>query len=224
MLSDNLNENQDLTTATSDNTSDQTAQQRALEAYETASQANTFGLLARMWVSELDQPMIDELQDEPLGPAYEAAGGVIPKATDPDFSLLDSLAIEYCGCFLGPKNHLPPHQSVVAHSRFQGDCLDSMKKYVDVIGQPEGLFAEQKMLDHAGVQLHLMQRVLASLAETIEDQTAPASTRESLEQLRDAFYVEHLAWLIDYCKVAQAKSRSEFYGGLFRVTGMLLGE
>ncbi|MFK7769681.1 MAG: molecular chaperone TorD family protein [Mariniblastus sp.] len=205
-----------------------TAPQSELVAYEIASQANAFGLLARLWVSEIDQDLLDELLSDPVGPAYVAAGGVLPsidsEGSDSEMSLLENLAVEYCGCFLGPKNHLPPHQSVVAHSRFQGDCLDSLKKYIEVIGQPKGIFSDQKMLDHAGVLFHMMQRVLASLAEAIEDESSPETTKQSLVHLRDSFYVEHLDWLIGYCNVAEGKSQSEFYSGLFRLTKSLLSE
>lgn len=196
----------------------------AMLAYETASQANTFGLLARMWIAEIDTDFLAELQDEPLRTAYESVGGFVPSEPENGSNdLVESLAIEFCACFLGPKGHLPPHQSVVSQSRFQGDCLESMKKYASVIGQPEGIFAAQPMLDHAGVQLHLMQRILESMSAAIEDPTKPPSTRESLSELLRAFFAEHLAWLNDYCAVAAAKTESEFYSGLFRVTRLMLG-
>ena len=92
-----------------------------------------------------------------------------------------------------------------------------------MIGQPEGLFATQPMLDHAGVQLHLMQRIFESLATATVDPTKPPSVEESLSEMRDAFFAKHLGWLNDYCVAAEANTDSEFYSGLFRVTRLMLG-
>lgn len=180
------------------------------------SDANVYGFLARLWIAELDQSVIDQLTSGELRDAYLELGGVSP-SSDNTGDAIEELAIAFCGCFLGPKGHLPPHQSVVSHSRFQGDCLSSLKQFVDIIGQPNGeLFQQQKMLDHAGVELALMQRVCAYGSQCDADES------QAVSELRIQFFESHLQWLNDYCEVASNKTNSDFYRGLFAVTGKFL--
>ena len=180
------------------------------------SDANVYGFLARLWIAELDETVLEQLESGDLRDAYLELGGVAP----PQNSIaeaVEELAIEYCACFLGPKGHLPPHQSVVSHSRFQGDCLSSLNQFVDIIGEPNGeLFQQQKMLDHAGVQLALMQRVCAFGAQCEPDDM------QAISELRAQLCDAHLQWLIDYCEVATNKTSSTFYRGLFNVTAKFL--
>lgn len=176
------------------------------------SNANVYGLLARLWIAEIDESTLKQLCDGELRNAWEELGGSIPDGETVE-KIIDDLAIEYCGCFLGPKGHLPPHQSVVSHSRFQGDCLSSVGKFVDVIGLPDGeLFQQQKMRDHAGVLLALMQRVCEAGANS------DAAEIDSIVELQAHYFQAHLTWLRDYCEVAVAKTDSTFYQGLFNVT------
>ncbi len=180
------------------------------------SDANIYGFLARLWVAEIDAKVIEHLRDGELAGAYVELGGTIPEYASIE-EAVDELAIEFCSCFLGPKGHLPPHQSVVSHSRFQGDCMETLRKFVEIIGQPEGeLFQEQKMLDHAGIQLALMQRVCGAGADCDPDDLSPIS------ELRARFADLHLKWLISYCGVAINKTDSTFYRGLFQVTADFL--
>ena len=181
------------------------------------TEANIYGFLARLWVAELDDVVFNQIQSGELHEAWKELGGSVPDFESTE-KAIDELAIEFCACFLGPKGHLPPHQSVVSHSRFQGDCLGSLNQFVDIIGKPNGeLFQQQKMLDQAGVLLALMQRVCAFGAQ------CDADDMESVSQLRAQFFESHLEWLIDYCVVAAEKSQSVFYTSLFNVTADFLG-
>ncbi len=180
------------------------------------SHANVYGFLARLWIAELDAETIEQLRDGELRDAYVELGGIIPEHASVE-EAVDELAIEFCGCFLGPKGHLPPHQSVVSHSRFQGDCMETLQKFIEIIGTPEGtLFKEQKMQDHAGIQLALMQRICGAGANCGPDDIAP------IKELRTQFADTHLKWLISYCEVAIKKTNSSFYRGLFAVTAQFL--
>ena len=148
--------------------------------------------------------------------AYVELGGTIPEHESVE-QAVDELAIEFCACFLGPKGHLPPHQSVVSHSRFQGDCLETLLKFIEIIGKPEGiLFREQKMQDQAGFQLALMQRICGAGANSDPEDLMP------ITELRTQFANAHLKWLIGYCEVAIKKTNSSFYRGLFAVTAQFL--
>ena len=180
------------------------------------SKANVYGFLARLWISELDADVIKQIQTGELHESWKELGGAIPDFESTD-KAVEELAIEFCACFLGPKGHLPPHQSVVNHSRFQGDCLGSLNQFVEIIGQPSGeLFQQQKMLDHAGVQLALMQRICAYGSQ------CEAENVQAVADLRSQFFESHLQWIGDYCEVAARNSKSVFYTSLFKVTADFL--
>ena len=180
------------------------------------SEANVYALLARLWISELDVETVAKLQLDQLRDFFEQLGGFVPSG-EANLQLVDELAIEYCGCFLGPKNHLPPHQSVVNQSRFQGKCVDSMNTFVRIVGRPQGdLFDQQKLVDHAGIQLSVMGTICETLAGCSDEDQA------SLVELKRSFFSNHLAWLVAYCDAAVVKTNSDFYRGLFLVSKAFL--
>jgi len=172
-------------------------------------EGQVYGFLARLWVAEPDELVLSSLQEPSRRELYESLGGHIPEG-DPS-SLVDDLGREYCACFLGPEGHLPPHQSVVEQSHFQGECLSSMNQFIDVIGLPEEdeFISYHSMPDHAGIQLGMMRRICE--ASESEDQNL-------LSELKQAFYQHHLAWIASYCPIAIERTKSEFYRGLFMVT------
>ena len=183
--------------------------------------ANVYFLLARLWNHEVDAEALNQLVSGQVADAYVQAGGWLPEAAEVDDQLIESLAIEYCQCFLGPKGHLPPHQSVVAGSRFQGDCCDSIKKYADLTGHRE-LFEghEQRMVDHAAVILSIMGKLHVDLQATVD--IGDDEAFRVIESTRAEFFQQHVSWLIEYCQAANSRTQSVFFGGLFTVTRAFL--
>ena len=179
-------------------------------------EARLYGFLARLWIAEADEALLQALNQDATRELWQSLGGFLPEG---DLSeLVEQLGFEYCACFLGPKGHLPPHQSVVEQSHFQGDCLSSMNQFIDVIGMPQHELFEacQSMPDHIGVQLALMARICDSEAESSADE------KIEIANLKRAFFQHHLAWIERYCLVATERSASEFYRGLFAVTQAFL--
>ena len=188
---------------------------------DSASLANVYYLLARLWNHEVDVDTLGQLLSDQVADAYQDAGGWLPKAAEIDQTLIDLLAIEYCQCFLGPKGHLPPHQSVVAVSRFQGDCCDSIKEYATLIDAPE-LFGEhqQRMVDHAAVLLTLMGKLCVDLQAAID--AGDEDAYQAIDVTRIEFFRQHVLWLDRYCATAAIRTQSAFFGGLFAVTQALI--
>ena len=83
---------------------------------ESASLANVYFLLARLWNHEVDAGTLRQLLSEDVAAAYVEAGGWLPPVTEISDALINEFAIQYCGCFLGPKGHLPPHQSCLLYT------------------------------------------------------------------------------------------------------------
>ena len=188
---------------------------------DSALLANVYYLLARLWNHEVDASTLRELMSDQVADAYQKSGGWLPVDIEIDESLIDSLAIEYCQCFLGPKGHLPPHQSVVAVSRFQGDCCDSIKEYAKLIDAPI-LFDQhqQRMVDHAAVLLTMMGKLHVDLQAAIDagDEVA----YQAIDSTRVEFFQRHVLWLTEYCSAAANRTQSDFFNGLFTVTGSVL--
>ena len=188
---------------------------------DSTSLANVYFLLARLWNHEVDDSTLRQMTSDEVAGAYRDAGGWLPADTKIDQALIDSLAIEYCQCFLGPKGHLPPHQSVVAVSRFQGDCCDSIKEYAKLIDAPN-LFGKhnQRMVDHAAVLLAMMGKLYVDLQAAID--VGDDDAHRAIDSTRVEFYQRHVFWLIEYCKAASGRNRSCFFDGLFTVTRSVL--
>lgn len=180
--------------------------------------ARVFGFLARLWIAEPDQATLRALNEASTQELWKSLGGFIP--TGDTSSVVEELGYEYCKCFLGPKGHLPPHQSVVEQSHFQGECLSSMQKFIEVVGFPEAeIFqSHESMADHIGVELALMQRICIAEAESTADQ------QSEIADLKKAFFQHHLAWIPRYCSVAIERTSSDFYRGLFGVTQAFLDD
>lgn len=188
---------------------------------ESASLANVYFLLARLWNHEVDAGTLRQLLSEDVAAAYVEAGGWLPPVTEISDALINEFAIQYCGCFLGPKGHLPPHQSVVAASRFQGDCCDSIKEFAKLI-DPPNLFGDhqQRMVDHAAFLLTMTGKLHLDL-QVATDRGDDEALR-IIDTTRNEFFQQHLSWMIEYCSAAAARTPSEFFGGLFAVTSSLL--
>lgn len=188
---------------------------------DSAKLANVYFLLARLWNHEVDADALRELMSAPIATAYQQAGGWLPASAEVDQAVIDSLAIEYCQCFLGPKGHLPPHQSVVAVSRFQGDCCDSIKEYAKLIDTPD-LFGEhqQRMVDHAAVLLTMLGKLHVDLQASID--AGDEEAYQAIDRTRAEFFQRHIFWLTEYCSKAASRTQSDFFGGLFAVTRAIL--
>ena len=192
-----------------------------LDLTESASLANVYFLLARLWNHEVDTDTLRQLLSAGVAEAYVEAGGWLPPVTEIGDALVDEFAIQYCGCFLGPKGHLPPHQSVVAASRFQGDCCDSIKEFAKLIDPPD-LFVghQQRMVDHAAFLLTMMGKLHLDLQVAIDQGDGEALA--IINGTRIEFFQHHLFWLIEYCSAAAGRTQSEFFRGLFAVSKSFL--
>ena len=124
----------------------------------------------------------------------------------PDADQLDALAVEYCRLFIGPRDHLPPIQSVWEASQLQSEIADSVRAFCDLYGYV--LPAKYSgIIDHLGVELDIMSSAL---------------DRVAIPDAANEFFRRHLTWTDDFFKAAQASAESAFYKSLILVTGEFL--
>jgi TorA maturation chaperone TorD len=201
---------------------------------EALARAGMYGLLARCFARELDPPTLKRLNSEPLRTLLKASGCIPPESTSAD--TLEELAIDFCQIFLGPSGHCPPYQSVWLQGTFQGELVDSMNGYRELLS-PQAFVAVNPddsdarvesessdvdhawpnlAADHAAVQLDLMSRFYSAIAVCQETQS------RELVSLPAQYFETHLRWIIDYTAVAYQRSATEFYRTFFKLTAAFL--
>ena len=170
--------------------------------------SDLYSLLARLWVSEVDQELLRAIQGSPIADALQIT---------PDFAAdsgaIDQLAVQYCELFIGPRNHLPPYQSVWQEGQLQSQTSDSVRSFAAAIGQNE--FPSDTMPDHLGVQLRIMSRITAMLSNDGDNDS-------ELPKVASEFFARHLTWPDRLLAAAQKKAQSGFYQAMTKLTGDLL--
>ena len=167
--------------------------------------ADTYQLLARLWITELSEPLLQSLLAPPMSRVFVAAGGSLP--ADAELATLEELAVDYCQLFRGPANHLPPFQSVWQHARFQAAPVESMQSYMHAIGYVN----DSSMPDHLGIEMDVMGRLIQSVAR-FEDELD-----ENLS-LISTYFVRHLTWADRLFDLAVRRAQSEFYRSVIVMT------
>lgn len=175
-----------------------------LQSDQLAEMAAVFALLSRLWAREIDAAAIKSLRQQPLASAWKKLGGKIP--TDERPETIEALAIDYCQLLIGPKDHVPPVQSIWSQSKLSGNSTESMQKYIAMI---DGFEPCVDFVDHVAVQLQFIG-VLLSMAEQ--------SKKKLIRGLATAFAGDHLEWTEKFFEATQAKATSDFYTSLSAVS------
>jgi TorA maturation chaperone TorD len=174
------------------------------------SAALTF--LSRIWVREIDLATLESLNEPAMLAAFTELGASIPNKIDEE--TVEELAVDYCQLLIGPKNHIPPVQSIWSQQRFQGNAAASMIRYFELlpdynppIGSPDGVAANNGMLDHFGVQIDFLGSLLIS--DQVEDVT---------NQLVQQFFSDHIKWSLPVIRKIQNQAGTDFYHGMAKNT------
>ena len=175
-----------------------------------AELAATCRLVAGFWLHEVDQNALQLFADDRVQAAWIDLGGSLPASEPNSAATLDELAADYCQLLIGPKQHLPPVQSVWTDHVFQSKAASATHKFYELCSDFE---RPGTIDDHLGCQLHFAGFLLEQ-----------ADHDEAAEQVLVQFQREHLSWaspLVD--RVAQ-KAETDFYRGLAVVTQQLIKE
>ena len=175
-----------------------------------AATSGMYELLSRLWLCEVDQEFIADLQGTELRDAFQATAGSIPCEDE-----LEELATEYCRLFVGPKNHLPPLQSVWERGELQSEITPSIRAFAEAVRYQPPAEQANAMLDHLGVQLGIM-----SCSTELNSQSA---CEDSLEFARE-FFRRHLSWTDELLSAAKERANHTFYQSLVQMTEEFLHE
>ena len=176
-----------------------------------AAASGVYALLARLWMREVDHDLIQLLDGTELGDAFRAAGGTIPRVAE-----LDELATEYCRLLIGPRNHLPPLQSVWARGELQSEITTSVQDFAQAVNYQTEPGQATTMLDHLAVQLEIMAIATRLLAGDSQHDDGIALARE--------FFRRHLSWPQPLLAAISAGARHAFFDSAARMTADFLAE
>ena len=179
------------------------------EIHEAESVATVYSLLARLWIREVDDPVLKVMSEEPLVTAFERVGLVLPTES------VEQLATEYCGLFIGPKNALLPMQSVWQKTQLESQSATSVAKFAGLIGYT---LPAPALWDHLGVQLDLMSHFV--LATHFHENTE--NDRDVACDIANSFFERHLNWASPLLLATSQRAHLPLYRSLAEVTQQFL--
>ena len=179
------------------------------ETQDVESVATVYSLLARLWMQEVDAPLLKGMAEEPLLSALSQLGLSLPNES------LDQLATEYCALFIGPKNALLPMQSVWQKTQLDSQSASSVAKFAELIGYA---MPAPALWDQLGVQLDLMSHlVLATQSQKESDKEGNVA-----EEVATAFFERHLNWPSPLLLATSQRARLPLYRSLAEITQQFL--
>ncbi len=185
-------------------------------ANDTAATASVYRLLARLWMREVDRPLLLALATPPLRDTFVDAGGVLPDSIAQ--ATIDELAIDYCRLLIGPSGHLPPYQSVWQTGQLQSQTVTSMQTFIEITGYQASAKSDLTLPDHLALQLDLAGHITEQFQHSDRD-TPDLAT---LDDLRRTYFATHLQWPSEFLQAVKSRSDSAFYGSLASLTESFL--
>ena len=163
---------------------------------EAFGRAGLYELYARLLLNEVDVEMLSLFHGPEWSICFRELGISIP----PENAIsIETLAVDYCNVFIGPKDFCPPYQSVWEVGHLQSEVVASMNDYLEVVSP----VTTQNIKDHAGLQFEMMSQILRY--ESMPD--AEPST------LSEAFFHEHIRWTERMFSLGTELAETEFYRG-----------
>lgn len=167
--------------------------------------SSVYSLLSRLWLREVDLPLLTALNEADMRDAYLNMGGKLPDGISEN--VVEDLAVDYCQLLVGPKYHISPVQSVWQENKLQGSAASSMSRYFEAIPNFE---SPSSIVDHVGVQLAFIAELFlqASLSEN----------PDAYEEIASQFFVDHVAWTTPFFDKVQNQATTDFYKGLAHIS------
>lgn len=163
-----------------------------------------YGLLAMFFVTEISPEFLIQLRTPEFRETFtelEMDFGQEFYHKDPA-QLVDELAIEFAGLFIGPGHFISPHESVHRvrddgdYGKLWGADTVAVKKFVEATGlRYQSDFGG--MPDHIGAELEFMQKLEERLAQAVNDDEKELA--DNLFSIKGRFLTEHLlAWAPEF--------------------------
>ena len=165
-----------------------------------AAVSGMYELLSRLWLHEVDDEFVSELGGSDLRAAFEAVGGFVPARAD-----VEELKTEYCRLFVGPRDHLPPLQSVWMRGSLQSEITTSIEMFASAVRYE----SQETMHDHLGVLLAIMSHAT--------ELNSDSACEDALDFARE-FFRRHLTWTGELLAAVEQRAEHSFYESLAIMT------
>ena len=179
--------------------------------------AGLYGFLANVFATEVSPELLTTLR----GPEFRELFTDLEIGLGEEFygadeaELVDQLAVDFAGLFIGPGHFISPHESV-HHVRDDGDYgklwgadTVAVKKFVEATGLSyQSEFGG--MPDHIAAEFELMQKLEARHAQAVED--GEEELAGNLVLIKNRFLVEHLlVWAPGFFDKVMKNAKLPFY-------------
>jgi len=170
---------------------------------------NLYLFFSRLFLNEVDAPILERIRSGELRAPLEEAGMDIKFLEGAAPTVLDDLAVEYSALFIQPGS-LPPFQSVVRGGRYLTEDADKVELFYQKYGFDYRTQYPKLFPDHLGLELWFV----ASLIEA--EQKAKAAGRADEEGVyaaaRTEFLKTHMAeWAPKYFETLARMTKHPFY-------------
>jgi len=186
--------------------------------------SNVYGFLATVYRQEVTSDLLCRIKDPQFlgvlsGLGVELASNFFE---GPEKELLEDLAVEYAGLFLGPGEHISPHESVhyegesAQSGQLWGEATVAVKKFIEFAGL--SYESEYKGLpDHISVEFEFMRQVTRR-----EEQAWGEEDEEGAIyclKIQKKFIEEHLVrWIPRFCEKIIRVAELPFYREMAALT------
>ncbi len=186
--------------------------------------SNVYGFLATVFGHEVSSELLQQIKDPRFLGVLSDMGLELESDffKKPEEELLEDLAVEYAGLFLGPGEHISPHESV--HHQREDDQSGQLwgKSTVEVKNFIESAGLDYKeeytgLPDHISVELEFMQQVILR-----EEQALSEGDQEGVLyclKMEKKFIEEHLVrWIPAFCEKVVSLAELPFYREMAALT------
>ena len=187
------------------------------------ARGSMYDLLASVFRKEPDEQFIDTLRGPRFAGAFASVGTELGDEFEQSSAgeLKESLAIEFTRLFLGPGEHISPHESIFVETDGDAGGLYGLKtvevkKFIETTGLTYD-DAFTGLPDHVSVELEFMGK-LAGFESQEWDCGNDEAARYCLS-VQKMFAEKHLLkWVPKFCEKVIAKADLPFYREMARVT------
>jgi TorA maturation chaperone TorD len=185
--------------------------------------SNVYGFLSSIYSHEPDENFIRNLDSSSLHPLRKGETN-----GDKEFwgqsteKICEDLAIEYTRLFLGPKNHIPPFESLHNFKKGEprqmwGTATVEVKRIIESTGLS---FRKDYggIPDHISIELEFMQKLVKNEGELWEKEKNGSQLLKSIK-LEKKFVDEHLqVWIPGFCQKVMEAAKYDFYRDVAELT------
>jgi putative dimethyl sulfoxide reductase chaperone len=185
------------------------------------SRAGIYRLLGRLFRSEIDEALLEQLQSSPLRESLVSLGFDPLEGDRPE--LLQVLAEDYTQLFIGPGKHLPPYAS--AHKKIGEGLLNgleaaALRRFIMGTGF-EFVDSFTDFPDHISAELEYMETLVQHEHDALlrSDTLEVGHSRIIQKNLFDDFLD---TWIPQYCERVKEKAGHALYQQLADCTSDFL--